>query len=490
MDGGDVSDSPVSVHSLTDDAVDQASRDQLRSSKPKTARGVARSKSAMDKRNVQAVVPRCIPPTYGSGDDEAREPCSPAGSDNGSVASLILEPLATGTGNAKKMCARNAKSRATGNADAKAGDDRSPTIPPSTWAKATERGEQIARFGLGTVCVLEVYAGCAHFSGAVAELGMNIFVPVDKDDSRNPWADTDDPAVQAVIMSAIGMGLLWYIHLAPECRLWSRARAKGKASLATGSIWFTSMVLEKVIEYNKCNAKAKSLNPCAPPSIFVSLENPWPSDLFLVSRIARAAETLNLKTVRYDCCAWGATFKKPSQLRTNMDALSALGKLCGDVRPHQHETLEGKVTIEQGGRQVSVWKTSLAGRYVPDFCRAWAKVLRTQAPKGALVRPGASPQNPQWQMWLMETTGHVNHPQAPLPICPTRFSSGWENATCVWSHTQERRGKKPKVLKRPAADKRSKKTQEAKKIGKRHVKKRAEYKCAPQAISKRQEERF
>ena len=405
-------------------------------------------------------------------------PGSPVVSDAGSVHSLVEEAGAGAgcLGPSKTRKAKATKAKAKGkvagssaqavqtnvqtNADAKAGKEKEcfSDIPPSVWEDARKRGEQIARWMGGLCCVLEIYAGCARFSGAVAEQGMNLFVPMDTSKGRNPWADTDNVAVQAVVLVAIELGLIWYVHLAPECRLWSRARARGKAPLATGTLWFTAAVLDKIHAFNALGAAANPWQPRRIDMIYVSIENPWPSDLFSVKRIAVLVQKLGLQCIRYECCAWGATYMKPSQLKTNLRELTVLGeRRCKDMEPHTHDTLEGKVDIMDGGQLVSVWKTSLASKYVPALCRAWAKVLRQHAPKGALVEANGSALNPQWQIWLMESSGFTNFPLVCVPLCPEHFSSGWEDAQGKWTHfdapgqMKETRRKRLQAMKRRSA---------------------------------------
>ena len=123
-------------------------------------------------------------------------------------------------------------------------------------------------------------------------------------------------------------------------------------------------------------------------------------------------------------------------------ALSALNDLHGsaasqDMPAHTHEHLEGTVGIIENGQLVRKWKTSLAGRYVPQLCRAWAALLRLHAPVGAIPavkRPGLET---CWQLWLMQATGEHGHSFVPTPSCPVSFSTGWENAVAVWDHSQK-----------------------------------------------------
>ena len=112
---------------------------------------------------------------------------------------------------------------------------------------------------------------------------------------------------------------------------------------------------------------------------------------------------------------------------------------CEDMPAHTHEHLEGTVGILENGQIVRKWKTSLAGRYVPQLCRAWAVLLRQHAPAEAIravKRPGLET---CWQLWLMQATGEHGHSFVPTPSCPQSFSTGWENAVAVWDHSHKGR---------------------------------------------------
>lgn len=112
---------------------------------------------------------------------------------------------------------------------------------------------------------------------------------------------------------------------------------------------------------------------------------------------------------------------------------------CEDMPAHTHEHLEGTVGILENGQIVRKWKTSLAGRYVPQLCRAWAVLLRQHAPAEAIravKRPGLET---CWQLWLMQATGEHGHSFVPTPSCPLSFSTGWENAVAVWDHSHKGR---------------------------------------------------
>lgn len=306
--------------------------------------------------------------------------------------------------------------------------------PQEVQREAQRKATELSKKFTGRCFALELFAGCMALSGAIAEKGMGLFVPIDNMDGERPWADVDNPVVQAVLLAAIDAGLLWYIHLATPCKLWSGARTTGLSLVPIGVIAFTVMVLERVAAWND-RASQWQRKP-----MIVSLENPAGSMLFSVPEVESAMKKLGMRAITYSCCAFGACYKKDSVIWTN-GPLSALGRQCSDLPPHTHEILEGTAILRGAdGKRKKVWKTSLSAAYVPDLCREWAELLRRAAPPGASGH--ATLLEPDWQTWLLQATG-TSSPMLPLPVCPPKFVVPWASAEEQWG--------KYAHMKRPAA---------------------------------------
>ena len=157
---------------------------------------------------------------------------------------------------------------------------------------------------------------------------------------------------------------------------------------------------------------------------------------------------LDAITIIYECCPFGANYKKPSQLRTNMKALTNLNKLCPHP-PGTHEHLEGTVTMLEQGRLVTKWRTSLAAQYVPGLCREWADLMCSEAPVQAFTPPGEPALNPHWQTLLMDCTGHIG-PLVSQPTCPLTVVCLWDQAVRIWSHKKVKAKRVARVMKRPS----------------------------------------
>ena len=331
----------------------------------------------------------------------------------------------------KEMRRRVAEARLDANSS---GQPVAATDNDEVKRRAYLRASFLASSFVGACFVIEIFAGCARLSGACVEAGLGVFTPIDNKEGDRPWADVSNPVVQAILMAVIDNGLIWYVHLATPCKLWSGARQSANKLVSTHVVELTIKILKRVALYNRAPSQRQG------QPIYVSIENPDNSLLFSVPELCAAMETLKMTDVRYSCCAFGASYQKNSVIWTNAP-LQPLARRCADQPAHEHQdTLQGKVTVDIDGKRKSVWKTTLSAAYVPDLCRAWATCLKGCAPEGAFARPGL---DPAWQNWLMTATGQ-DFPLLPSPTCPPAFVAPWADGE-PW---QVRR--KP-AAKRPAA---------------------------------------
>ncbi len=358
---------------------------------------------------------------------------------------------APGIGKARK--AKSLKSKHAGgtaaSADAKARlASHAELLPAEVLQAAHEKCQRLATAFRGKCFMMEIFAGCMHLSGAAAEVGLNLCVPIDFDMGRRPWADVNNKDVMAFILCALECGLVWYVHLATECRLWSVARTTGRAICDTGPIDFTARVLQTIYEFNTraaANLGASVASPWQPmvSLIRVSIENPVVSQLFSVTRIEKYVRLLRLERVLYDCCCYGASYRKTTQLRCNLPSLHVLGATrCKDLPRHQHTVLEGVVRVWLDGKYQNVWRTRLAAAYVPDLSRAWVRALQKHAPVGAFAEAGTPVMHSDWQRALMDLSGAADAALLPMPSCPATFVSPGAGAESTWSWKGKRGARK------------------------------------------------
>ena len=211
----------------------------------------------------------------------------------------------------------------------------------------------------------------------------------------------------------IRRGKVWARHLATPCTVWSVARRTGTSS----TNWGTSLgVFSRAV-----------LKLCRKHGVLFTLENPSSSGLFRWEPIRRELERAGAIFIRYDNCAYGANYLKPTFIATNIPEMKQLSKLCPGN--HYHEHLSGKVKVEsETGKRVWAWKTTLAGLYPPRLCRSCAQVLKSVAVPGASHASDLG----RWEA-LMAAASQKPVPAEPWsPSCPRAFRSPWANSDGTW----------------------------------------------------------
>ena len=115
--------------------------------------------------------------------------------------------------------------------------------------------------------------------------------------------------------------------------------------------------------------------------LYFSIEAPEGCFLFSVPTIAASLAKLRAFRVLYGNCAWGASCRKSSELRTNCPPLCKLGRTCaGATVEDVHEHLEGTENSTRKWR-VPQCMEDLFGRKMPA-----PVVFRV----GELPRPGGT----------------------------------------------------------------------------------------------------
>ncbi len=276
----------------------------------------------------------------------------------------------------------------------------------------------------GTAAFIEIFAGCARLTAAMAELGLRTACPIEN--KHGPWCDVECESVCQVILQWLERGLIWYAHFGTPCTNHSRARTTAKHEHSMAPLEFT----------------ARCLEVCVRKEIHWSLENPRDSGIW---RHPLILPYMGMATiVEWDNCRYGACYRKATKLITSLGSLSALHRRCAEhPNPqHEHEILEGTVrVISEDGQVRTCWKTQLAGRYVPELVRAWAAQAKLDAPAGAIAGSTTSTMSVHWQRWLMAARGKFGW-QRSVPTCPEHFESGWEDAISKWDKHEERQARK------------------------------------------------
>ena len=168
----------------------------------------------------------------------------------------------------------------------------------------------------------------------------------------------------------------------------------------------------------------KMIRLCIAFKVPIVVENPATSSLWRWRPMADALQRLGCKQFFFDACGFGAAWKKPTVLASNMD-LSFIERRCS--RDHPHALLQGLVRTGSGPWR---WRTGFASAYAPGLCRALAAGLRDAAPVAAKARAD-NVIDSKWGRELASAAGtecfHVE-----LPAVPHQFQLGWEGATEQW----------------------------------------------------------
>ena len=98
-------------------------------------------------------------------------------------------------------------------------------------------------------------------------------------------------------------------------------------------------------------------------------------------------------------------------------------KCCG--APHEHLSGLFLMPFGSAGRIVCVWKTTLAGRYPPRFCRYVAQLFNNVAPSATKRDVGEQEIKEFWKRCLGSKEPQVS---SEIPRCPRRTVREWESA--------------------------------------------------------------
>ncbi|CAK0909779.1 unnamed protein product [Prorocentrum cordatum] len=121
---------------------------------------------------------------------------------------------------------------------------------------------------------------------------------------------------------------------------------------------------------------------CRSLGIFVTFENPPASRVWKWPALERELQRLAWPKVLFDSCRFGAPFKKPGAIAGSLPGLGHLALRCCCACRHRVE-LQGKVRHPTRGW---TWRTTLAGAYLPSWCRLLVSLAGPDAPQSAFGR--------------------------------------------------------------------------------------------------------
>ena len=195
-------------------------------------------------------------------------------------------------------------------------------------------------------------------------------IMVDNGNCKLGAFDLTCPRVFKKVAELIKRGLVKWLHLAPPCATFSRARKDGlRAPWGSRARSKLQAKMEQADELARNTFRLASLQIRA--GGFVSVENPEHS---LIWKIKAAQEFLNLQGVYDVCgdqCCGGGLYVKPTRWRSNCPWMKLLEERCPGEPSHQrHQTLKGWM---DHGNNCTGWLTALGAEYPEGLCDKLAK---------------------------------------------------------------------------------------------------------------------
>ena len=268
---------------------------------------------------------------------------------------------------------------------------------------------------------LEIYAGCARLTGAVAQKGLAWGPPLELENGA--WFDVHDARVFRQILRWIELGRIWCVHLGTPCTFWSVTTAKKDK--------------HRVVGLRAVRQTCKIIDACNAHGVYWTLENPKSSALWKYGPLLQRIHKPDVLEANYDCCEYRQPYKKPTKVVGTLPTLVMLSRQCKGG--HYHEHLQGSVTIQVApNSNKSMWRTKLAGKYPPSLCRLWAQALALAAPKTAWLTSGADGEAcaQKWEARLRAVTSSTaEYTPAKAPACPRGHCPPWPDAAPSWGKT-------------------------------------------------------
>lgn len=265
---------------------------------------------------------------------------------------------------------------------------------------------------------LELFSGCARLTAAWRE--ATLAAGPHFDILNGHLFDLTNSRILAVVLEWIAKGSCWLVHLGTPCTVWSVARTSASSTSSTA---MTGRACAR--------AAVQVLRAARLAGTYVVHENPKTSALYQWPPMARELKRLKCDFIQVDMCRFGAPFQKSGLFASNLPNLrSYIGLLCTCTQPHLR--LQGTATLEENGRRKSVWLTSLAGRYPPALCRAYAACARASAPTSAISSDSDDGRLVARLLERLAAAAGGHAEPLPAPRCPRRFECGWEYAIKSW----------------------------------------------------------
>ena len=231
---------------------------------------------------------------------------------------------------------------------------------------------------------LEIFAGEAGLTLEIKRVGISVDDPGDVREGGRVVDGFDllDTASFKKLKSKIKRKRYRWIHFAPPCKTFSRARrrdrfAKARALRSRQKPQGFDPKPQVVSEANLLASRTAQLAllQWKTGGLF-SIENPESSYLWLYKPIARLFALVGVKLYTGDQCRYMCQYVQPTGWLSNATFFEILEKRCPGPQQHVHSPLMGFTTDFEGQR---VFRTSLAAEYPQGLCielaRAYSSYL-------------------------------------------------------------------------------------------------------------------
>ena len=256
---------------------------------------------------------------------------------------------------------------------------------------------------------LELFAGEAGLTAAVRRAAGDIRA----NDRTLSELDLTDNQTFKKIKQLIKRKKIRWLHLAPPCRTFTRARRSDRIARVR-----KLRSHSKPEGFDTTNPLVKEANLLAARSAqlaalqhkaggWFSIENPLTSYIWLFKPMKRLTSFPEIFRVEGDQCRFGGEYVKPTCWLTNSQHLKILQKRCPGEPTHVHPKLTG-FTSDYFGNQV--FKTSFAAEYPQGLCEELAKEFLLHVTKSGarahqeevVIRDGQKKPNYEDKSWLRE----------------------------------------------------------------------------------------
>ena len=178
------------------------------------------------------------------------------------------------------------------------------------------------------------------------------------------------------------------LHFGLDCKTWSRARKNdglGPPPLRSDQFLFGLPDLGRS-DQNKVDTASSILEnilslteEAVSAGLFVTIENPATSRLWMTPQLLELANVCNAKFHRVDYCQYNVPWRKATIfLAFNLPELDGVLRTCSGTQSRCSASGKRHITLRGKDAQGTFW-TSRAGPYPPSLCSELAKAISRRA---------------------------------------------------------------------------------------------------------------